>query len=300
MEVRLGRINLNRQKQSLVLAIILNLSFALGELLAGLFANSLTLISSSLHDLSDSGALTIAYFGLIMAQKRPSQKRTFGYKKMRILIAFLNAFILAVLTFIILRFAILRLIHPANVQSSVLWLVAVIGIMVNGIAVLSLARDRTSISIRIAMLHLLDDFLSWIAILIGGLMMQFLRWYIIDPILSIGISLYVIYGAYKIFRESASILIDSTPKDLNFEVVRQFVLNFSKDVIDLHDLHIWTIGEGERALMAHIVVADNLISSYHQLLSRLECALKQEFQITHVTLELECDKCKSGENVCKF
>lgn len=289
-----------RQKRSLILSIILNLSFALGELAAGLFANSLTLISSSLHDFSDSGALTIAYFGLVMAQKRPTQKKTFGYKKIRILIAFLNAFVLAILMVIILRAAILRIIYPEEVRSSVLWLVALIGIMVNGIAVFYLRRDRSSISIRIAMLHLLDDFLGWIVILIGGLIMQFGGIHLrrIDPILSIGISLYVIYGTYKIFRESASILIDSTPKDINFEVVRRFVLNFDKDVIDLHDLHIWTIGEGERALMAHIVVSDNLISSYHQLLSKLECALKQEFQITHVTLELECDRCKSGEKVC--
>jgi cobalt-zinc-cadmium efflux system protein len=290
--------NLNRQKRSLILSIILNLTFAIGELIAGLFANSLTLISGSLHDFSDSFSLTLSYFGLRMAQLNPTQRRTFGYKKIRILTAFLNAFVLAVLTVIVLRAAILRIIHPENVRSSVLWAIAIVGIVVNGAAVFQLYRDRASISIRTAMLHLLDDFLGWIAILVGGLIIQFTKWYVIDPILSIVISAFVIYGAYKILRESASILIDSTPKDIGFEAVRKFVLDFDKRVIDLHDLHIWTIGEGERALMAHIVVNDNPISSYHQLLSNLECALIQTFQITHVTLELECDKCKSGENIC--
>lgn len=292
--------HLNRQRRSLILSLILNLMFALGQLITGLFANSLTLISSSLHDLSDTFALTLAYFGLRMAQTSPSQKRTFGYKKIRILSAFLNSFILAVLTVIVLRAAILRIIHPEKVRGSVLWGVAIIGLIVNGIAVSRLYQDRTSISIRIAMLHLADDFLGWVAVLVSGLFIQFTNWYIIDPILSLGISCYVIYGAYKILRESASILIDSTPKDLNFNSVRNFILGFNKGVIALHDLHLWTIGENERALMAHIVVTDNLISSYHQLLSDLECALKQKFQITHVTLELECDKCKSGENVCNY
>lgn len=292
--------NLNRQKRSLILSIILNLTFAIGELIAGLFANSLTLISGSLHDLSDSFALTLSYFGLRMALLSPNRRRTFGYKKIRILTAFLNAFVLAVLTVIILRAAILRIIHPEHVRSSVLWAVAIIGIIVNGTAVFQLYRDRVSLSIRTAMLHLLDDFLSWIAILVGGLIIQFTKWYVIDPILSIGVSAFVIYGAYKILRESASILIDSTPKDISFEAVRKFILGFDKKVVDLHDLHIWTIGEGERALMAHIVVGDNIISSYYQLLQDLECALIQNFQITHVTLELECDKCKSGENVCNL
>jgi cobalt-zinc-cadmium efflux system protein len=298
MELHSHSHNLNRQKRSLILSIILNLIFAIGELIAGLFANSLTLISGSLHDLSDSFALTLSYFGLRVAQLSPNRRRTFGYKKIRILTAFLNAFVLAVFTVIVLRAVVLRIIHPEQVKSSVLWVIAIIGIIVNGTAVFQLYRDRASISIRTAMLHLVDDFLGWIAILAGGLIIQFTKWYVIDPILSIGVSAFVIYGAYKILRESASILIDSTPRDISFEAVRKFVLDFDKRVIDLHDLHIWTIGEGERALMAHIVVNDNPISSYHQLLSNLECALIQNFQITHVTLELECDKCKSGENVC--
>jgi cobalt-zinc-cadmium efflux system protein len=290
--------SIKRQKASLILSIALNLAFSVGEFIAGLFANSLTLISDSIHDLSDSFALTLSYFGLRMAQLSPSQKRTFGYKKLRILTAFLNAVILAVLTVIVLRAAVLRIFHPENVRSSVLLGMGVLGIIVNGTAVFLLRRDHASLSIRAVMLHLLEDFLGWIAIFVGGLIMRFTNWYIVDPILSIGISIFVIYGAYKILRESASILIDSTPKDLSFEAVRRFILNFDKKVADLHDLHIWTIGEGERALMAHIVVNDNPISSYHQLLSNLECGLKQEFQITHVTLELECAQCKSGENIC--
>ena len=290
--------SINRQKTSLIISIALNLIFAIGELIAGLFANSLTLISDSLHDLSDSFALTLSYFGLRMAQISPTQKRTFGYKKLRILTAFLNAFILAVFTVIVLRAAVLRIIHPETVRSSVLVGMAVIGIVVNGTAVFILRRDQASLSIRAAMWHLLEDFLGWIAVLVGGLIMRFTGWFIVDPLLSIGISIFVIYGAYKILRESTSILIDSTPKDLKFEEIRKFVMKFNNKIIDIHDLHIWTIGEGERALMAHIVVNDNLISSFYPLLKDLECALIQNFQITHVTLELECDKCKSGENVC--
>ena len=291
-------VSINRQKTSLILSIGLNLAFSAGEFVAGLFANSLTLISDSLHDLSDSFALTLSYFGLRMAQLSPTKKRTFGYKKLRILTAFLNSFILAVLTVIVLRAAVLRILNPQDVRSSVLLGMAILGLIVNGTAVFFLRRDRTSLSMRAVMWHLLEDFLGWIAILVGGLIIHFTKWYIVDPILSIGISIFVIYGAYKILRESTSILIDSTPKDLSFEKIRNFILNFNRKVEDLHDLHIWTIGEGERALMAHIVVNDDTISSYHQLLTDLECGLKQEFQITHVTLELECDKCKSGENIC--
>jgi cobalt-zinc-cadmium efflux system protein len=176
--------------------------------------------------------------------------------------------------------------------------VAIAGLVVNGAAVLLLRRDRQSLNIRAAMLHLLEDFLGWIAVLIGGIVIRLTNWYWIDPVLSLLVSAFVIWGAWSVFRESTRILIDSTPHDLDFNAVRQFMVAFDPEIADVHDLHIWTLGEGERALMAHLVVADGPVSSFHPLLARLECALHDRFALSHVTLELECDTCKSGDNVC--
>jgi cobalt-zinc-cadmium efflux system protein len=108
----------------------------------------------------------------------------------------------------------------------------------------------------------------------------------------------VLYGVWRVFREATSILIDSTPRDLDYEQVRKFILGFSPLIRDVHDLHIWTLGEGERALMAHLAVEDGPVSSFQPLLGSLNSNLQQRFDISHITLELECGGCKSGENVC--
>ena len=287
-----------RQGRSLVVSIVLNLGFAVAELVFGLLANSLVLVADALHDASDAVALGLSYFGLKMSERAPNRRRTFGYRKVRILTAFLNAVVLVGLTAFILRAAVIRLASPEPVRSPILIVIAVVGLLVNGAAVLLLRRDRQSLNIRAAMWHLLEDFLGWIAVLVGGVVMALTGWHIIDPILSIAVSVFVLYGAYSVFRESASILIDSTPRDLSFETVRRFITDFDPAIAGIHDLHIWTLGEGERALMAHLVVRDAPVSTFHPMLSRLEHALEENFSLNHVTLELECGECKSADSVC--
>ncbi|MEO0085681.1 MAG: cation diffusion facilitator family transporter [candidate division WOR-3 bacterium] len=287
-----------RQGRSLIVSVCLNLGFAIAELVFGIVANSLALVASAVHDSSDAVALILSYVGFRLSARRPNPRRTFGYRKVRILTAFINAGVLVALSAFIIRSAVLRIITPEPVRSPILVAMAVAGLVVNGLAVLLLRRDRHSLIIRAAMLHLLDDFLGFGAVLVGGLVITLTGWHIIDPILSIAVSGIVIYGAWSVFRESASILIDSTPRDLSFEEVRGFILGFAPEIRGIHDLHVWTLGEGERALMAHLVVADANVASFHPMLSRLECALTERFSINHVTLELECEECKSSGNVC--
>jgi cobalt-zinc-cadmium efflux system protein len=287
-----------RQGRSLIVSIVLNLGFAVAELIFGLIANSLALVADSIHDASDAVALGLSYFGLRMSERAPNQRRTFGYRKVRILTAFINALVLTGLTVFVVRAAVLRIMSPEPVKSPILIIMAVAGLLVNGAAVLLLRRDRQSLNIRAAMWHLLEDFFGWVAVLVGGIIIHFTGWYVIDPILSLAVSAFVVYGAYSVFRESASILIDSTPHDINFDTVRRFIIDFAPEISGLHDLHIWTLGEGERALMAHLKVKDADVSSFHPMLSKLECALRDNFGLNHVTLELECDACKSGDNVC--
>ena len=287
-----------RQGRSLIVSICLNLGFAVAELIFGLLANSLTLVANSIHDASDAVTLGLSYFGLKLSERAPNRRRTFGYKKVRILTAFINALVLAGLTVFVVRAAVQRILHPEAVKSPILIAMAVVGLLVNGGAVLLLRRDRDSLNIRAAMWHLLDDFLGFIAILVGGIIIRLTGWYVIDPILSIVVSGLVIWGTWSVFRESTSILIDSTPHDINFDTVRKFILDFAPEITGVHDLHIWTLGEDECALMAHLKVKDADVSSFYPMLSRLECALSDNFGLNHVTLELECDVCKSGDNVC--
>jgi cobalt-zinc-cadmium efflux system protein len=287
-----------RQGRSLIVSIVLNLGFAVAELIFGLIANSLALVADSIHDAADAVALGLSYFGLKMSERAPNQRRTFGYRKVRILTAFINAIVLAGLTVFVVRAAVVRILNPEPVKSPILIVMAVVGLLVNGAAVLLLRRDQHSLNIRAAMWHLLEDFFGWVAVLIGGIVIRLTGWYIIDPILSLAVSAFVIYGAYSVFRESASILIDSTPHDISFDTVRRFILGFAPEISGLHDLHIWTLGEDERALMAHLKVKNADVSSFYPMLSKLECALRDNFGLNHVTLELECDACKSGDNVC--
>jgi cobalt-zinc-cadmium efflux system protein len=283
---------------SLAASIVLNLGFAVAELVFGLLAGSLVLVADAIHDAGDAVALGLSLFGLRMSLRPPNARRTFGYRKVRILTAFINALVLVALTALIVYHAVDRILHPRPVNGTILIALAVAGLVVNGVAVLLLRRDRQSLNIRAAMWHLLEDFLGWVAVLAGGLVIRLTGWYVIDPILSIGVGGLVLWGAWSVFRESASILIDSTPHDVDLAEVRAFILGFAPEIHGLHDLHVWTLGEGERALMAHLVVADGNVASFHPMLSRLECALTGKFTINHVTLELECDECKSGNNVC--
>jgi cobalt-zinc-cadmium efflux system protein len=290
--------NAARQGRTLIVSIALNLGFAVAELVFGLIANSLTLVANAIHDASDAVTLGLSYFGLKLSERAPNRRRTFGYKKVRILTAFINSLVLVGLTVFVVRAAVLRILHPEPVESPILIVMAVVGLLVNGGAVLLMRRDRESLNIRAAMWHLLDDFLGFIAILIGGVIIRLTGWYVIDPMLSILVSGLVIWGTWSVFRESASILIDSTPHDVSFDTVRRFILDFDPQIAGLHDLHIWTLGEDERALMAHLVVKDGKVSCFHPLLSKLERALTDKFDIAHVTLELECGECKSADNVC--
>src|SRR5512136_1147248 len=232
-----------RQGRSLIMSIVLNLGFAVAELIFGLIANSLALVADSIHDASDAVALGLSYFGLKISERAPNQRRTFGYRKVRILTAFINALVLAGLTVFVVRAAVVRILHPEPVKSPILIVMAVVGLLVNGAAVLLLRRDRQSLNIRAAMWHLLEDFFGWIAVFVGGVIIRLTGWYVVDPILSLAVSAFVIWGAYSVFRESASILIDSTPHDVSFETVRRYILDFAPEIAGLHDLHIWTLGE---------------------------------------------------------
>jgi cobalt-zinc-cadmium efflux system protein len=287
-----------RQGRSLVVSVCLNLGFAVAELVFGLIANSLVLVADAIHDAGDAVALGLSWFGLRISRRPPDRRRTFGYRKVRILTAFINALALIAMTAFVVRAAVGRILHPEAVRSPVLIVMALVGLVVNGLAVLLLRRDRQSLNIRAAMWHLMEDFLGWIAVLVGGVVIRFTGWYVVDPILSLLISAFVLYGAWSVFRESASILIDSTPRDVDFDDVRGFITGFDPAVEGIHDLHIWTLGEGERALMAHLVVPDRPLASFYPMLARLECALGEKYHIDHVTLELECGRCKSGDNVC--
>lgn len=286
------------QKRSLLLSIGLNLGFAAVEAVGGFVANSLALLSTGLHDFSDAAALALSYLGLRLAQQKPSARRTFGFRKVRIVVAFANALVLMALTVLVVRSAIVRLAHPEPVRGVILIAVAIGSMLVNGTAVLSLRRHRESLSIRAAMWHLLDDVLGSVAVLASGLVIRFTGWTLIDPILSILLGCFLILGVWRVFRDAFRILIDSTPEDIEFDEVTAFIRGFDASILDLHDLHIWTIGEGEHALMCHLVVADDKVSAFYPVLNRLECALHDKFGLTHVTLELECTECKSGANVC--
>ncbi len=286
------------QGRGLIVSIGLNLGFALTELLTGLWANSLVLIAGALHDAGDAVALMLSYLGLRLSLLPPSGQRTFGYRKVQVLIAFVNALVLTMFTVLVIRAAFTRTFNPEPVKSPVMIAMAILGIGVNGIAVLILNRHRHSLNIRAAMWHLLDDLLGSGAVLVSGIVIGITNWTVIDPLLSIAIALLVIYGTYRIFRQSTNILIDATPQDLNYDTVRDFILGFSPVIHGIHDLHIWTLGEKERALSAHLVVNDGMLSSFQPLLSELTCSLEKKFAITHITLELECDRCKSKDNIC--
>ncbi|RAU81716.1 cation diffusion facilitator family transporter [Pontibacter arcticus] len=266
------------------LAFFLNLSFALLELFGGAWINSVAILSDALHDLGDSLALGLAWYFEKLSVRGRDLKYTFGYKRFSLLGAVINAVILLAGSVLILSEAIPRVWQPEQVNATGMIGFAVLGILVNGAAVLKL-KDN-SLNERVVRLHLLEDVLGWVAVLVGGIILYFFDFPIIDPLLSIGISVYVIYNAFKNLRASMNILLQAAPIEVNLTIVQQ-KLEELPAIQSIHDLHIWTLDGTTHILTLHAIVDKDVSlleaeSIKQQIRDRLS-----DLQINHVTLELE-------------
>lgn len=276
----------------LALAIAVIGAFMVVELVGGWLSGSLALMSDALHMLTDTLALALSLWAVRLALRPPTSERTFGYHRAEILAALLNGSTLIVISVLIFYEAARRLLDPPEVEVPLMLAVAVAGLAANAAAAW-LLHDRSphSLNVRGAYLHVLGDLLSSIGVIVGAVLMLALGWWAADPIISIAIGVIILAGAWRLVGQSTSVLLESAPPHINVEVVQRALMGV-EGVVDVHDLHVWTLSSGLHAMSAHIEVGDGMVSGFGRLLADCERLLKERFSISHTTIQVECGDCE--------
>lgn len=266
-------------------AFFLNLSFTIIELVGGLITNSVAILSDAVHDLGDSFSLGLSWYFQKVAKRPRTKEYTYGYKRFSLLGAVINSVVLLVGSILILTHAIPRLFNPQHPDVKGMLLLAVLGVIINGMAVLRL-RKGSSINERVVSLHLLEDVLGWLAVLVGAGIMYFVDAPFIDPLLSILISLYILYNVYRNIRQSLRIILQGSPSQLDMEEVKRSLLEIG-EVQDVHDLHAWSVDGEYNVMTVHVVLRSALpMEAQHRLKLEIRDKLLS-MGVQHCTIEFE-------------
>lgn len=281
----------HHRQQNIKIAVLLNVVFTIIELIGGIWTNSLTILSDALHDFGDSITLISSLFLEGKSQKSPDTKRTFGYQRLSLLSALFAATVLIGGSLFILSRAIPRLINPEHVDANGMMVLAVVGIVFNGIGFLRLKRG-TSINERVLTWHLLEDVLGWVVVFFGSILIRIFDSHIIDPIMTIGYTVFIFWGVTKNLKEAFNIFLQGVPDHINMEHVQQGLLSVA-GVAGVHDVHIWSL-EGETDIFTgHVVVDDHLLKNPDNTRRLIKEELKKH-HIEHSTVELESKRFCSG------
>jgi len=277
-------------EKNLLAATFLNLVITIVEIAGGILSGSLALLSDAMHNLSDTFATFIAYMATVIGKREANQKKTFGYKRVEILAALLNAVILIVMSVFLLKEAWERWNDPKAINSMIMLVVAMIGLLANVYAVIILKKDaHKSINVKAAYIHLIGDSLSSVVVIIAGVLIQVFKIYWIDPLITLFISLYIIRSGFLILKQSVNILMQSTPDHLDLPKIKRKVEQMP-DVANIHHLHAWMLTDREIHLEAHIELNKDLklsqVKGTHQEIERF---LLKDFNVNHVTLQFEID-----------
>jgi cobalt-zinc-cadmium efflux system protein len=268
------------------------------ELVSGFRAHSLALISDAGHNATDALALLLAWFAVYLQNKPADESRTFGYHRAGVLAAFVNALVLIVLSAWMLYESWKRLFAPEVVNETIMLFVAAGALLLNGGIMLGLKRSGgTDINVRGAFIHMLGDLLGAAAIVVGALVIREFGWTRIDPLLSIVISLLIVWTAWDITRESLNILLEGLPRGLELKQVFDAVREVD-GVLDVHDLHIWSLGSNSHALSCHLLIADMPPSQSDHILHRVKHVLGDRFHVHHTTVQFEHMSCAISDTGC--
>ncbi|HOV14725.1 MAG TPA: cation diffusion facilitator family transporter [Spirochaetota bacterium] len=279
---------------NLLFTIALNFIITIAELIGGFVSGSLSLISDALHNFSDTLGSAISFVAIKISKKSNNLKKTYGYKRVEILAALLNSTILIIISVFLFKEAYERFFNPKEINSILMFIVAVIGFIANLVAVMLLHKDsKKNINIKSAYLHLLGDTLSSVGVIIGAVLIYFFKIYWIDPILTVLIGLYIIKESFEIVKETVNILMQSTPSGINILEIKESIEKIEQ-VANVHHIHIWQTNEEDIFFEGHIDVCDDIkISQSEILMKKIEEILMENFKINHLTLQVEINNCKN-------
>jgi len=270
---------------------------AVVELLGGLRAGSLALLSDAAHVSMDVVALGIALAAAVQAKRPATHRQTYGFARYEILAALANGCLLSAVTVLIVIEAVHRLFQPVLPSGGLMAAVAGFGLIVNvAVGIMLVRGNHGNLNMRAAMLHVGGDALSAISVIAGGLLIAATGIARIDPILSLVVAAIIVVGIVAVVREATDVLLESAPDHAAIPAVRTRIGRVD-GVVDVHDLHVWTIGSGTHALSAHIVLDDRKLSEASAILRGIDTAVRDDFEITHVTVQFECESCEPDTTI---
>jgi cobalt-zinc-cadmium efflux system protein len=273
------------------LALVLTATFMIVEVVGGILSGSLALLADAVHMLTDSMALGLAAFAFRVSSRPPDRKRSFGYQRVQIIAAFANGLGLLALVAWILFEAVQRLVDPPEIMGQTMLLVAVAGLVVNIIAFVVLhGGDQQNLNIRGAALHVAGDLLGSVAAIIAAVVILGTGWMPIDPLLSVVVAALILRSAWKLVMRSAHVLLEGAPDWLNVGVMREKIVDKVPEVAGIHHVHVWGLTPQDLMLTMHVVFAESP-SDATALVRDIKGVLRDEFGISHSTIEVETDDC---------
>ena len=282
----------SKVQRVLTASLAATLCYVLATFYFGLRAHSLALLSEAGHNLSDMLAIGLSYLAVYFQRRPATDQKTFGYQRAGVLAAFVNASTLFVLAAWIALSAIHRLYAPVAVQPRLMMLVASAGVLMNGAIAGLLWKFSGDLNIRGVFLHMLGDTVSTAAVIVGGAGILFTGAMGIDSTLSLAIAGMIAWSSVAIVRETLNILLEGTPSTLALAEVRAAV-GAIPGVLDVHDLHVWSLGSASHALASHVIIAEMPLSDSASILDAINSALRDRFHITHTTIQFEIHGCET-------
>ncbi len=276
-------------KKRLFLSLTITIIFMVVEIIGGLLTNSIALLSDAGHMFTHSFAIGISLIAIYISCKPPCHHKTFGMYRAEVLAAFINGLFLIPIVAIIIYEAIMRILYPQEILSFYMFIVAIIGLTVNMISILLLKGSKKSnINVKGVVSHMLADAVSSIGIVAVAIIIYYTGWTVLDPIVSIGISIIILYWAIGILKESTTVLLEMAPKGLNIHIVSEDLKSNFSEIIELFNVHLWTITPEMLVFSAHIQVSDNvdMFSNQDSLLKRINDHLKEKYKVIESTLQI--------------
>lgn len=283
-----------KTEKNILLAFILNLSFSIFEFFGGLFTNSVAILSDAIHDMGDALSIGVSFILEKKSKKKPNNEYTYGYIRYSVLGGFITTIILLIGSTLVIYNAIIRIINPEDVNYEGMIIIAIFGVIINLLAAF-LTKEKNSINQKSVNLHMLEDVLGWIVVLIGAIVIYFTDLKIIDPIMSILVALFILINALKYLKQILDIFLEKTPNNINIEELKKHLKSI-KDVEDIHHIHIWSIDGYNTYATMHIVTKSKNIK---KVKDNIREELK-EHDINHSILEIEdelCDEIECHQNL---
>ena len=280
-----------KTERNIFIAFILNLAFSVFEFIGGVFTGSVAIVSDAIHDIGDATSIGVAFFLEKKSKKRPDEKYTYGYTRYSVLGSVLTTFILLFGSVIVIYNAALRIIDPTEINYNGMIIFAIVGVCVNFCAAV-ITRDGASLNQQAVNLHMLEDVLGWVIVLIGAIAMRFTDLYIIDPLMSIGVAIFILINALKNLKDVLNLFLEKTPHGINIGEITEHICEV-EGVLGVHHIHVWSMDGHNNYATMHVVVNGDA----HIIKDKIRDELR-EHGIGHVTLELEAEDEHCHEEHC--